>query len=170
MKKKATKNYIATLAGTGLYLDLSKKCTGIVVAEGEDILEHNRCEMGKINDDGQLFLFFSDIISGYIVKYHPTFIAFEKAERQQGRAGELYQVLLTALKVLAFTFKLPLVYAYPIQLKVAATGKAKAEKSEVISAVNAIFGLKLEDDNIADAYALKLSVAKLLSEGRLERL
>ncbi len=87
-------------------------------------------------------------------------ISFEAAERQAGRAAEVYFTMATAVKVFAEQKGVPAFKVYSSSIKKTMTGDGGAEKRSVIHHVNKRYGLDLDeelnpspDSDIADAIA-----------------
>ena len=66
----------------------------------------------------------------------------------------LHSELIGVAKLVASEWQIPIFEWTPSHLKKWLTGNGRAEKPQMIAAVNVQFGLSVKDDNIADAVAV----------------
>ncbi len=101
-------------------------------------------------------------------------ITFEAAEKQAGRAAEVYFAMATAVKVFAEKKGVPAYKIYTSALKKAVTGDGRADKRTVVSNINRLFGTDLEDkanppvdDDIADAIGVGYTAIEMFRRDML---
>lgn len=149
-----------------LGVDLSMKCTGWAFFVGSSLIEHGHISFSGM-EHGEAACALTDELSRILKKYEGVGIngvGYEYAFAQKGSAAEDFGTLQAALKMWAYKNKLPVYHVHPSTLKKAVAGSGRAEKEEVIEAVERRFKLGLDperktpDSDIADAIGVVLTL------------
>ena len=136
-------------------IDQSANHSGVTVLDDTgSILECCLIEPGHLRDVERL-AFIRDKFSAILDKYPSLHLAVLEGYSYGSTSkkfvlGEVGAVI----KMCLYDRGVRLYAAAPVQLKKFATGKSRASKKDVVAAVATKWGLIVDDDNLADSYAL----------------
>ncbi|MBF0500793.1 MAG: crossover junction endodeoxyribonuclease RuvC [Candidatus Riflebacteria bacterium] len=140
-----------------LGLDLAER-TGICILEMQDhrLLWSETVRLATRDPQARL-LSLKDLLTGVIERFgsgemaiEDVFLPARTSPRTPISLGELRGVA----RLCAAEHKMPVFFYPPARMKLAITGSGRAEKADVIQLIEAEFGIKVSDDNQADAIGI----------------
>lgn len=135
-------------------IDQSLTGTGVVVLDnGGVLLSHTLINPGKLRGVERL-AYISLTVGDIIRTYNVTNAMMEGYSYDSVHRGMDLAELGGVLKLMLYTSKVHFKTPSPSQVKKFATGKGLATKERVMEAVEKNWGVKIIDDNIADAFVL----------------
>lgn len=150
----------------GLFLDLSRACTGYAVMIGDKhVLDYGVWKYEHLTHGQMLSQLYADM-NDTLELADFDMIGYENAAFQRGIASELFHNMAGVVKMLGAEHGLKVLKANASTIKYVTAGSGKAPKADVIQAINRRLGLNLTDDNIADALGVGLVA---FSNAKMER-